>query len=98
VENSGNRKEIVMNAQSNKSMAGKVASFAIIALVLVGAMAISGIAEVPGSSSLLSKFFIFFIGAIIVVQIVPCVMLLSAMVKGVVGALSRKPGTVEIRK
>jgi hypothetical protein len=87
-----------MNAQSNKSLAGKVASFAIMALVLVGAMAISGIAEVPGSSSLLSKFFIFFIGAIIVIQIVPCVMLLSAMAKGVVAAITKKPAAVEVKK
>jgi hypothetical protein len=87
-----------MKAQSNKSMAGKVASFAIIALVLVGAMAISGIAEVPGSSSFQSKLFIFFIGAVIVVQVVPCVMLLSAMVKGLVNAVSRKPSAEAISK
>ena len=86
-----------MKAQTNKSLAGKVASFAIIALVLVGAMAISGIAE-PGSSSLQSKLFIFFIGAVIVVQVVPCVMLLSAMVKGLVSAASRKPSAEAIKK
>jgi hypothetical protein len=93
-----NGRGIAMKAQSNKSMAGKVASFAIIALVLVGAMAISGIAAVPGSSSLLSKCFIFFIGAVIVVQIVPCVMLLSAMVKGLVNAASRKPSAEAINR
>jgi hypothetical protein len=87
-----------MKAQANKSMAGKVASFAIIALVLVGAMAISGVAEVPGSGSLQSKLFIFFIGAVIVVQVVPCVMLLSAMVKGLVSLVTKKSAAAAIRK
>ena len=81
-----------------KSMAGKVASFAIVALVLAGAVAVAGIAEVPGSGSLLSKSFILFIGAIIAVQVVPCVMLLGAMMKGVVSAVSRKPAVAATRK
>ena len=81
-----------------KSMAGKVASVAVVALVVAGALAVAGIAEVPGSGSLLSKTFIFFIGAIIAVQVVPCVMLLGAMMKGLVSAVSRKPAVAATNK
>ena len=79
-----------MKTGSEKTAAGKLATWAIVALVLVGAAAIMGVSEVSEKSSLLSKAFVFFIGAVIVVQVVPCIMLLSAMVKAVFGMASRK--------
>ena len=38
----------------------------------------------------MSKLFIMFLGAVIVLQIVPCVMLLSAMFKGVASLFHKK--------
>jgi hypothetical protein len=69
---------------------GKIASFAIAALVLVGAIGIWAVADVSAKSSITSKAFIFFISAVIVVQVVPGIMLLGAMLKGVCSLASKK--------
>jgi hypothetical protein len=69
---------------------GKIASWAIAALVLVGAAGIWAIADVSAKSSITSKAFVFFISAVIVVQVVPGIMLLGAMLKGVCSLASKK--------
>jgi len=71
-----------MESESKKSSAGKIAYFSIIAFVLVGAAAIMGMSEVSGMS-LASKAFVFLVSAVIVVQVVPGLMLLGAMLKAV---------------
>jgi hypothetical protein len=68
---------------------GKLASWAIAALVLTGAGAIWSVADVSAQSSVMSKAFILFIGAIIVLQVVPGLMLLGAMFKGVFGMVTK---------
>ena len=78
-----------MKSESKKSAAGKIASFAIVALVLVGAAAIMGVSEVS-EKSILSKAFVFFVGAVIVVQVVPGLMLFGAMLKAVCGMAGKK--------
>jgi hypothetical protein len=78
-----------MKAETNKTKTGKIASLVIVAAVVVGALAISGIADVSGGS-MMSKLFILFLGAVIVLQIVPCMMLLAAMVKGVASLFHKK--------
>jgi membrane protein YdbS with pleckstrin-like domain len=78
-----------MKRESGKTGMGKVTSWAIAALVLVGAGAIWAVADVSAQSSLMSKAFILFIGAIIVLQIVPGLMLLGAMFKGVFGMVTK---------
>ena len=75
---------------AQKPLAGKIVAGSIVALVLVGAAAILGVSEVSEKSSLMSKAFVFFIGAVIVVQVVPGIMLLSAMMKGVISLASKK--------
>jgi membrane protein YdbS with pleckstrin-like domain len=79
-----------MKTESKKSSAGKIASWAIAALVLVGAAGIWAVADVSAKSSLTSKAFVFFISAVIVVQVVPGIMLLGAMLKGVCSIASKK--------
>jgi hypothetical protein len=79
-----------MKTESKKSAAGKIASWAIAALVLVGAAGIWAVADVSAKSSLASKAFVFFISAVIVVQVVPGIMLLGAMLKGVFSMASKK--------
>ena len=56
-----------MKSESKKSAAGKIASFAIVGLVLVGAAAIMGVSEVSEQSNIISKPFVFFVSAVIVV-------------------------------
>jgi len=67
-----------MKTESKKSLACKIAAGSIVALVLVGAAAIMGVSEVS-EKSFLSKAFVFFVSAIIVVQVVPGLMLMGAM-------------------
>jgi len=79
-----------MKTESKKSAAGKIAAGAIVALVLVGAAAIMGVSEVSEKSSFMSKAFVFFISAVIVVQVVPGIMLMGAMMKGAWSMASKK--------
>jgi hypothetical protein len=79
-----------MKTEAKKSSAGKIASWSIAALVLVGAAAIWGVADLSEKSTLMSKAFVFFISAVIVVQVVPGLMLLGAMLKGVCSLASKK--------
>jgi uncharacterized membrane protein YjjB (DUF3815 family) len=78
-----------MRSESKKSAAGKIASFSIVVLVLVGAAAIMGVSEVS-EKSILSKAFVFFVGAVIVVQVVPGLMLFGAMLKAVCSMAGKK--------
>jgi hypothetical protein len=86
-----------MKTESKKST-GKIASWAIAALVLVGAGAIWAVADFSEKSTLMSKAFVFFISAVIVVQVVPGLMLLGAMLKGVASMASKKVTTAEAKK
>ena len=79
-----------MKSESKKSLAGKLAAGSLVALVLVGAAAIMGVSEVSEKSSLMSKAFVFFVSAIIVVQVVPGLMLMGAMLKGAFSMASKK--------
>jgi len=79
-----------MKTQSKKSPVRKIVSWSLAALVLVGAAAIWGVADVSEKSTLTSKAFVFFISAVIVVQVVPGIMLLGAMLKGVCSLAGKK--------
>ncbi len=79
-----------MKTESKKSVSGKVASWSIVAAVLAGTALISGIADVSEGSGAMSRIFFFFLGAIIVVQVIPGVMLLGAMIKGISGLFTKK--------
>jgi hypothetical protein len=79
-----------MKSETTKTSKGKLASYAIVAVALAGVAGIWSIADFSAGTSLLSKIFILFLGAVIVLQIVPCVMLLSAMFKGFASLLHKK--------
>ena len=79
-----------MKTESKKSATGKIASWSIVALVLVGAVVIGANAEMSEKSTIMSKAFVFFISAVIVVQVVPGLMLLGAMLKGVCSLAGKK--------
>ena len=69
---------------------GRIASWSIAALVLVGAVAILATADFSEKSTIMSKAFVFFVSAVIVVQVVPGIMLLGAMLKGALSVASKR--------
>lgn len=73
-----------------KSTAGKAASWSLAILVVVGAAAISGLADLSGKTGAMSRLFVFFLSAIIVVQVIPALMLLGAMCKGAISIFRKK--------
>ncbi|MBU5614361.1 MULTISPECIES: hypothetical protein [Geomonas] len=79
-----------MTKETRESLSGKVTSWSIIGVVVAGTLLISGIADVSEGSGLMAKIFLLFIGAIIVVQVIPGIMLFSAMLKGIYGLFGKK--------
>jgi len=79
-----------MKTESKHPAAGKVASWSIVGLVLVGTLLIFGVSDVTEGSGITAKIFIFFLGAVIVVQVIPGLMLLGAMFKGIYGMFGKK--------
>ncbi|MBT0663757.1 hypothetical protein KI809_05525 [Geobacter pelophilus] len=61
----------------------------IIAMVIVGTMLFVNIPDATRGEGLMSKLFIGFLGAIITVQIIPALVMIAAMVKGVAGSAKR---------
>jgi hypothetical protein len=76
--------------KSENSVASKVASWSIVGVVLAGTLLISGIADVSEGSGVMAKIFLFFLGAVIVVQVIPGVMLFGAMLKGIYSMFAKK--------
>jgi hypothetical protein len=90
-------KETAMKTESEKSVSGKVTGWPLVALVVAGGALLTGIADLSGRTDAMSRLFVFFLGAIIVVQIIPAMMLFSAMFKGIASVFSKK-AKVEHRK
>lgn len=86
-----------MKTESKHAESGKVASWSIIGLVVAGTLLIAGVADVSEGSSFMAKAFLFFIGAVIVVQVIPGLMLVSAMFKGI-ASLFKKEKAVPDKK
>lgn len=79
-----------MKKGPEETLSGRVTSWSIIGVVLAGTLLISGIADVAEGSGVMAKIFLFFVGAIIVVQVIPGVMLFTAMLKGIYGLIGKK--------
>ncbi|QWV94106.1 hypothetical protein KP004_02645 [Geomonas oryzisoli] len=79
-----------MTKEMKESLSGKVTSWSIIGVVVAGTLLISGIADVSEGSGVMAKIFLLFIGAIIVVQVIPGIMLFSAMLKGIYSLFGKK--------
>jgi hypothetical protein len=73
-----------------KSKAEKVANAMIIGMVIMGTVIFSVINQVSSGAELMPKIFLVFLGAIITVQIVPGLILLATMIKGVVNISQKK--------
>ena len=79
-----------MKKETGKLDTGKVASWSLAVIVLAGSVLLYAVADMSGKTGAMSRLFIFFLSAIIVVQVVPALMLLGAMFKGVVSMFSKK--------
>jgi hypothetical protein len=79
-----------MKAETQKSLAGKVTSWSIIGVVVAGTLLISGVADLSGGGGVIAKAFLLFLGAVIVVQVIPGLLLLGAMLKGVYSLFGKK--------
>ena len=83
----------------SESSKGKWASLSIIGLVVAGTLLISGVADLSEGSGIMAKMFLLFLGAVIVVQVIPGFMLLAAMFKGIYSLFGKKAkATVENKK
>jgi hypothetical protein len=72
-----------------KSTTEKVANVLIVAFVLGGTVAF-GIVNNAGGGEMMSKLFLAFLGAIITIQVIPGLLLLGAMLKGVFSLAGKK--------
>lgn len=81
-----------MESSKLKSTTEKAANVMIIVMVVAGTVAFALINQVSAGSELMSKLFLAFLGAIITVQLIPGLILLGAMVKGIIG-IGRKEKT-----
>jgi len=79
-----------MRTEAKKPVAVRVARWSIIGAVVAGAALIAGVVDLSEGGGLMSRIFFLFLGAVIAVQVIPCVMLLGAMLKGVAGLVSKK--------
>lgn len=71
-----------MKRYSIKGTAGKVINVAIVAVVVMGTVATAFIGQVSDGGELMSKLFLIFFGTIIALQIIPGLLLLGGMLKG----------------
>ena len=81
-----------MEKKSEKT-AGKVVAWWLVVLALVGGGLISALADFSDKSGAMPRLFVFFLSALIVVQIIPALMLLGAMCKGIAGLAGKKTKT-----
>jgi len=68
----------------------KVANMMIIGMVVAGTVIFSLINQVSSGAELMPKLFMLFFGAIITVQVIPGLILLSTMIKNVVSIGQKK--------
>ena len=79
-----------MEPNKLKSKTQKVANVMIIGMVIVGTVIFALINQVSSGVELMPKLFLLFFGAIITVQVIPGLILLATMVKGVVSIGQKK--------
>ena len=73
-----------------KSVTEKMSNVMIIAIVVVGTITLAFVNQVNAEGTLMSKLFLVFLGAIITFQVLPGLMLLGGMIKGLLSLGHRK--------
>jgi hypothetical protein len=79
-----------MEPNKLKSKIQKVANAMIIGMVIMGTVIFSVINQVSSGAELMPKIFLIFFGAIITVQVIPGLILLATMIKGIVNISQKK--------
>ena len=79
-----------METNKLKSKTEKVANAMIIGMVILGTVIFSVINQASSGTELMPKLFLVFFGAIITVQIIPGLVLLATMIKGLVSISQKK--------
>jgi len=69
---------------------GKFLYVLVLALIVFGLLGFSGIGEVIRGEGVAAKIFLVFFGAIIVMQVIPGVLLMGAMIKGLTSLTRRE--------
>ena len=73
-----------------KSVTEKLSNAMIIAIVVAGTITLAFINQVNAEGTLMSKLFLVFLGAIITFQVLPGLMLIGGMIKGIFSLGHRK--------
>lgn len=76
--------------------AQKVANVMIIGMVIVGTVIFAVINQASSGADLMPKLFLLFLGAIITVQVIPSLILLATVIKGVVTIARKKQEPVKV--
>lgn len=84
-----------MEPNKLKNKTQKVANVMIIGMVVVGTVIFALINQVSSGAELMPKLFLLFFGAIITVQVIPGLILLATMVKGVFSISQNKQESAE---
>jgi hypothetical protein len=79
-----------MKSFSLKSFTEKISNAMIIAIVVAGTVILAFINQINLEGTLMSKLFLVFLGAIITFQLLPGLMLIGGMIKGLVTMGHRK--------
>ena len=85
-----------MEPNKLKSKTQKVANVMIIGMVIVGTVIFAVINQVSSGVELMPKLFLLFFGAIITVQVIPGLVLLATMIKGLVSINQKKQEPVKV--
>jgi nitrate reductase gamma subunit len=79
-----------MKSFSLKSITEKMSNVMIIAIVVAGTVILAFVNQVNSEGTLMSKMFLVFLGAIITFQLLPGLMLIGGMIKGLLSLGHRK--------
>ncbi|SNB47609.1 hypothetical protein [Geobacter sp. DSM 9736] len=80
---------------ANKS---RITIVLISSLIILGTVFILGINQVSHGDGFMVKAFLFFVGAIIAVQVIPGLMLFGAMIRGIASVSKKQDTQEEVRK
>ena len=79
-----------MKTGTESRVGRRITSWSIVGILIAGSLLVARVADIGEGSGMMARIFILFLGAIIVVQIIPGLMLLGAMLKAVCGLFGRK--------
>ncbi len=89
------RKETDMKVKTPSTTLGKIAISLIVGLVVVGTAFVSNIGNVAAGDVTMTNLFLIFFGAIIALQVVPGLILIGSMVRGII-SIGRKESVTEV--